>query len=122
MKFNFMKKFKGFRNNGNNNLLRSSVHSTDSLNPSIIGDAYFNQSEDGVPQVIPVDEYGNPSENFNNHDVLYSYDFKSDLKNVKQRRNSMYSERDIGEPIEIIDKNHKINNSLVDNEELKKVY
>jgi hypothetical protein len=46
MKFNFMKKFKGFRSHGIQ-ALRSSVRSNDSFNPSV--DGFFNQNDDGVP-------------------------------------------------------------------------
>ena len=52
MKFNIMKKFKGFRNQGIQ-AIRSSVKSNDSFNPS--ADGYFNQNDDGIPQVVTVD-------------------------------------------------------------------
>jgi len=42
-------------------LMRSSIQSTDSMNnpPSSVGDAYFNQSDDWIPQISQVDEDGN---------------------------------------------------------------
>jgi len=57
MKFNFMKKFKGFRSHGKQ-AIRSSFSSIDSFNPSV--DAFFNQNDDGVPVVVTVDYDANP--------------------------------------------------------------